>query len=342
MRKLWVAVMIGLSVVVVNGLALASPYRVLQTAKVGGEGGFDYVYADEGGRTLYVPRSGTSGRITVFNLDSLKPLGEISNTSAHGVVVSPKSNHGFSTSQPIVMWDAKTLTVIKTIKVSGSPDGLLYDSFNDHVYIFSHQAPNVTVLDAVNGSIVGTIDLGGAPEQAATDARGRIYVDIEDQNKVAVIDVATLAVVADYSLDNKGGTCAGLSLDAKNDILFVACRNPATMVVLNAKNGQVLTSLPIGQDNDGVVFNPNTLEAISSQADGTLTVIKEASPTSFQVEQTLTTMPGAKTLTLDAQTNRLFLITAEFSLPPATAQTGQRVRHGPMIAGSFAILVVGK
>src|SRR5271155_5661158 len=153
--------------------AQSGPYKVLKTAKVGGAGGFDYVYADETGRKLYIARSGAGARITVFNLDTLEPAGEIPNTAAHGAVVSVKSNHGFGSSKPVAMWDAKTLAPIKTIDVDGAPDGMLYDAFNDRVYVLSHRAPNATVINASDGSIAGTIDLGGAPEQAVSDGKGR-------------------------------------------------------------------------------------------------------------------------------------------------------------------------
>lgn len=150
------------------------PYRVLKTAKTGGAGGFDYIYADSGGRRLYIPRRGNPARVTVFNLDTLEPAGEIPNTSAAGAAVSSKSGHGFATSRPIAMWDTKTMTLIKTIDVQGGADGILYDAFNDRVYILSHVAPNATVINAADGSVLGTIDLGGAPEQAASDGKGHI------------------------------------------------------------------------------------------------------------------------------------------------------------------------
>src|SRR5579864_4619930 len=118
------------------------PYKVLQTEKVGGEGGFDYVYADSDGRKLYVPRSGPAGRITVFDLDTLKPLGEVANASAHGAAVDAKSQHGFGSSKPVVMWDAKTFATIKTIDVQGGPDGILGDPSDGRIYILSHSAPN--------------------------------------------------------------------------------------------------------------------------------------------------------------------------------------------------------
>jgi DNA-binding beta-propeller fold protein YncE len=142
----------------------AGPNKVLKTARVGGEGGFDYLSADAESRRLYMPRSGPMGGLTVFNLDTLEPLGKIDGVSAGGAVVDPKSHHGFSTTKPITMWDSTTLQVIKTIDVDGRPDGILFDPYNERVWVLSHAAPYATVIDAKDGSVVGTIDLGGAPE----------------------------------------------------------------------------------------------------------------------------------------------------------------------------------
>jgi hypothetical protein len=326
------------------------PYKVLRTAKVGGTGGFDYVFADSDGRRLYIPRGATQGaasapaRVAVFNLDTLARAGEIANANARGAAVDPKSHHGFSSSKPVVMWDTRTLATIKTIDVEGGPDGILFDPFNQRVYVFSHRAPHATVINSVDGAVAGTIDLGGAPEQAATDGKGHIYVDIEDKANVAVIDAKTMTVTAHYDLGDKGGTPAGLALDEKNRILFVACRTPApgVMVMLNADTGKVIATLPLAGASDGVVFNPRTMEAFSSAGNGTLTIIKENGPADFVVEQILQTMPSAKTLTFDPQTNHVLLIGAEFGPPPTPAQPGGRPGRGPMIADSFSILVVGK
>jgi DNA-binding beta-propeller fold protein YncE len=322
-------------------VSTSGPYKVLQTVKVGGEGGFDYVYADDSARKLYIPRLGPSGRIFIFDLDTLKPAGEIPNTSAHGVAVDTKSHHGFGSSKPVAMWDSKALTPIKTIDVQGGPDGIMGDPFNGRIYVFSHSAPNATVINSADGSIVGTIDLGGAPEQAVSDGKGHIYVDLEDKGSIAVIDAKTLTVTNHYDLAGKGGTCAGLAMDVKNNILFASCRNPQTMVILKASDGTILETLPIGSGTDGAVFNPKTMEAFSSEGGGTLTVVKENSPTSFVVEQTLQTQPRAKTLTLDTKTNKILLITAEFTPPPPTPP-GERPARGQMVPDTFSILVVGK
>ena len=343
MRYLFMVVAGALSISAVASAQESGPYKIVKTARVGGEGGFDYVYADSAGRRLYVPRSGNAGRISVFNLDTLEPVGQIPASGAHGAAVDSKSGHGFSSSKPVVMWDTKSLATIKTIEVEGGPDGILGDESNQRIYIFSHRAPNVTVIDAKDGSIAGTIDLGGAPEQAVSDGKGHVYVDLEDKGSIAVFDAKTLKVTTTYDLQGKGGTCAGLAMDLKNNLLFASCRNPATMVVLNAADGKILEALPIGAGTDGATFNPKTMEVFSSQGDGTLSIIQEKSPTSFVVEQTVKTPPRAKTLTLDSKTGSILLITAEFAPPPpgpdGAAKKGAR---GQMVPDTFSLVVVAK
>jgi hypothetical protein len=281
--------------------------------------------------------------VLVFNLDTLESVGEISKASARGAAVDPKSGHGFCSSKPVVMWDTKTLATIKTIDVQGNPDGILFDPFNDRLWVFSHSAPNATVINAADGTVVGTVDLGGAPEQAVTDSKGPLWVDLEDKDQVAAVDAKTLAVTAHYDLAGKGKAPAGLGFDVKNHILFIGCGDtPQTMVIMNADNGNIITALPIGNGVDGALFNPATMEAFSSQRDGTLTVVKENSPTSFVVEQTVQTKTGAKTLTLDTKTNQILLITAEYGPPPTPPPAGGRGGRAPMLPDSFQILVVGK
>jgi DNA-binding beta-propeller fold protein YncE len=345
--------------------AQTGPYKVIQTVKIGGDGGFDYVTADSDGRNLYVARSGPAGHIGVFNLDSFAQVGDLPGISGHGAAVDTATGHGFATSKPIAMFDSKNFTLIKKIDVEGNPDGYLNDSYNHRFYVLSHAAPNITVLDDKDGSILGTIDIGGAPEQAQSDGRGHIYVDIEDKDAIAVIDANTMKMTGKYDLSSKSGECAGLALDAKNNILFAACRKNNDMVILSATDGHIIADLPTGVGCDGATFNPATMEAFSSQGDGTLTVIKENSPTSFVVEQTVTTPVRAKTITLDTKTGHLLLITAEYGPAPAPAAApappapapgaasqaaggrpggpgGYRGPRAPMIPGSFEIIVAGR
>jgi DNA-binding beta-propeller fold protein YncE len=354
------ALMVLIPFAVLAHAQAGGPYKVLKIQLVGGDGGFDYVTADSEGRILYVARSGPAGHIGVFNLDTLAQVGDIPGISSHGGSVDTATGHGFATSKPVTMFDSKTFAILKKIDVQGNPDGYLNDAYNHRFYILSHSAPNITVLDDKDGSILGTIDIGGAPEQAATDGHGKIYVDIEDKSAIAVIDSNTMTMTGKYDLSSKGGGCAGLALDAKNSILFATCREKNNMIILSAADGHILTDLPIGVGSDGATFNPATMEAFSSQGDGTLTVVKEDSPTSFSVEQTVATPARAKVLTLDTKTNRILTITAEYGptpAPPPPPPAGAAMPTGgppsgmpaflrgprpPMIPGSFQILVIGK
>jgi len=323
----------------------AELYKVLDTTQVMGSGGIDYVYADNDGRRVYVPRG---GQTFVFDLDSHKLIGSITNISGHGVAIDTESHHGFSSSKPLGMFDTQTMQKTKSIDVEGRPDGILFEPFTKRVYVFSHQAPSITVIDPKDGSIVGTIDVGGAMEQAQSDGQGKLYVDVEDEKKIAVIDVKALKLITKYDLGDKAGEPGGLGLDVKNHVLFAMCANPDVCVVLDADKGTSLATLPIGKGTDGGGFNPNTMEAFSSQRDGTLTIIKENSPTSFEIEQTVQTKPGCKTCSLDSKNNRIVLICTErapqpaSATPPAGADAPSGGRGGRGGPGNLDVLFVGR
>jgi DNA-binding beta-propeller fold protein YncE len=160
---------------------------------------------------------------------------------------------------------------------------------------------------------------------------------------VGMVDIRSMTVTARYSLAGQGGMPAGLALDAANRVLFVACRNPQVMVIMNADTGAILTTLPIGKQNDGVMFNPDTGEAFAPSGDGQLTVVKK-SGRNFMVEQTLATAPGARTIALDRKTGHIFLMTADYGpVPPdAPPPPAGRIARGPMLPDSFRIIEIGR
>jgi len=353
-----------------------SPYKVSKTAKVGGEGGTDYIYADVEGRKLYITRGAVRAdtvnnrpavpaRITVFDLETLAPAGEIltaPNSSGNGAVVDPKSGHGFTSSRPaITMFDTKTQQLIKSIPIDSgfAPDGIFFDAFSSRVYVGSHPTKDVMVIDSKDGTAIGRIDLGGTPEQNVSDGKGTLYFMLQDApGSVAVVDTKTMKTTAHYAIGDHGG-CNGLAIDVKNQILFAACARtgaapvqggpPPTpapaMVILSAKDGKILAELPLAGGSDGAAFNPATMEAFSSQGNGTLTIVKEKSPTSFEVIEDLQTMLGARTLTLDTKTGRIFVMSVEREPAPAPAPgatPGGRPPQGRVIPGSFSILVISK
>jgi DNA-binding beta-propeller fold protein YncE len=345
-----------------------APYKVLKAARVGGEGGWDYIYADAVGRRLYIPRGATRAvgatdttpavpavpaRLTIFNLDTLEPAGEITGVGGNGTAVDPKSGHGFTSDHPKVsMFDTKTMTLIKTIDVGAAqPDGIYFDAFNDRVYVFSHPTKDATVIDSKDGTVLGTIDLGGVPEQGVADGKGMLYVVMQDAvGSVTAVDVKTMKATGHYSFVDKGG-CNGLALDVKNQVLFAACGrsgNPPAqpaqpmMVILSATDGKILASLPLAGGSDGAVFNPATMEAFSTHGNGTMTIVRENNPTSFEVEQNLQTMNGARTVTFDSKTGHLFAMAQERGPAPAPPPGGGRGGQGTVVPGSFTILMIGK
>jgi hypothetical protein len=366
-----------LAVVVASSTVIAQqgPYKVLARAKVGGEGNTDYIYANPIDGRLYITRNAVRavpatdstpareavpGRVTVFDLKTLKPLGEIMNGGGNGAVVDAQSGHGFASSHPdISMFDTKSMQMIKTIDPNAdnpsatpkfSGDGIYFDPFDNRVYIGSHPTKQLLVIDSKDGTAVGKVDLGGVPEQTISDGRGTLYVVLQDSaGGVAVVDQKTLKTTAHYPFGDVG-RCNGLALDVKNSILFAACGAGRTagqppspvMVILSAKDGKIITTLPLAGSSDGAVFNPQTMEAFSSHGNGTLTVVKEKSPTSFEVGQNLDTMNGARTLTMDSRTGNIYVMSVERGPAPPPPAGGGRGGQAPAIPGSFTILMIGK
>jgi hypothetical protein len=297
--------------------AAAEPYHILATTQIPAAGGIDYVTADSANRRVYVACGNV---VSAFDLDTYKLAGSLPNASGHGVAVDPEAHTGLVSGNPAILFNTQTLEQIKTIPSPGA-DGYLFDALTHHFFILSHRAPNLRVFDSRDGSVVGTVDAIGpdganaAVEQGATDGEGHLYFDVENQHHIAVVDANTLKVTGHFDLGEKGGAPAGLAIDAKNHILFAMCRGTnggtPTCVILSAVDGKVITTLPLAGGSDGAAFNPNTMEAFSSHGNGTLTVIKENSPTDFVVEDTVQTKSGAKTCTLDTNTNRVVVITRE-------------------------------
>jgi DNA-binding beta-propeller fold protein YncE len=361
------------------------PYKVLKTAKVGGEGNTDYIYADTAGRRLYITRGATPAqpatetrpavpafekRLTIFDLDTLESVGVIPGVGGNGATVCPKTGHGFTSDHPQPsMFDVKTMKLIKTIEVPTgfSADGIYCDTFNDRVYIGSHPTKSLMVVDAKDGTVLGHVDLGGIPEQTVADGTGTVYQVLQDRpGGVAVVDAVTMKVTRTFPFGDNGG-CNGLALDVKNQILFAACsavgavpagppptpdpnaRPPQTFVILSAKDGKILERLPLAGGSDGATFNPATMEAFSTQGNGTMTIVKEKSATSFEVEQNLTTWPssGARTIAFDSKTGHLFAMASETGPPPAPpagsapSAGGRGGGRGATIPGSFTIIMVG-
>jgi YVTN family beta-propeller protein len=313
-----------------------SGYHLVKKCVIGGEGGWDYLIVDDNARRLYVTHS---SKVVVLNADSITVIGEISKTEGvHGVAIASELGRGFTSNgrtSTVSIFDLNTLKVLEEVPVGKNPDSIRFDPVSKRVFVFNGQSQDATIIDAASGKVIATIPLGGKPEFSIADGKGHVYVNIEDKSEVAEIDSRTLEVLSRWSLA-PGESPTGLAMDTKNRRLFAACGNKL-MMVMDADNGNVLASLPIGSGTDGCAYDPETQLAFSSNGEGTLTIVREESPTVFTVLDNITTQRGARTMTIDPKTHAVFLPTAEFG--PTPQPTADQPRPRPtIIPDTFTVL----
>jgi YVTN family beta-propeller protein len=323
----------------VLGLLLSIPafaqkqYKLADTVKLGGDGGWDYLTFDKDGQRLFITR-GT--HVMVVDAKTLKQTADIPDQSGiHGVALAPEMNKGFISNggdDSVAVFDLKTLKVTDKVKVGGRPDAILYEPFSKHVFTFNAKSQDSTVVDAASNKVLATIPLGGKPEFPASDGKGKLFVNIEDKNEIAAVDVKTNTVTAHWPLTGCEEPSA-LAFDVEHGRLFSGCGNKA-MAVTNAGDGKRITLVPIGAGVDAGAFNPGTQEVFMSCGEGTLAVIHQDSPDKYSVRQTVPTVRGARTMALDPSTNAVYLVTAQFG------EKGPNDRRPPMIPGTFELLVV--
>ena len=332
----------GLMVLVVAAAVTASApgYHIVNTWKLGGEGGWDYLKMDSNARRLYISRA---TKVLVIDADSGKPVGEIADTpGVHGVALVPEFGRGFSSNgreDTVSVFDLQSLKTLNKIKVGNRPDAIWYDAATKRVFTFNAGSQDATAVDAAKGEVVGTIPLGGKPEFAASDGKGTVYVNLEDKNQLFALDASKLTVKERWSLPGCDEP-SGLAMDQKNRRLFVGCGNKV-MPVVNADNGRVLAMLPIGDGVDATAFDDETGLAFASCGEGVLTVVREESPDKFSVAENVPTQKGARTMALDSKTHQVYTVTAKFGPPPAPTAAQPHPRP-TILPDSFVVLVLGK
>jgi hypothetical protein len=316
-----------------------SNWSVKKEMHIGGPGGWDYLTVDSDAHRLYVPRS---THTMVIDAASGKVIADIPGQKvAHGVALVPEVGRGFISdgggSGAVLIFDLKTYAVLGKIASQPDADGIIYDPGSKLVLVVSGDGGVLMTLkpdiDPVHGKIDSPIDLGGKPEFLAADNAGKVYVNLEDKDQLAVVDLRARKVLAHWPVA-PGGEPVGLSLDAQNGRLFIGCRKPQKMIVMSADDGKVLASLPIGAGVDATKFDDG--EAFASCRDGSLIVIAERSPKNFEVAQIVKTPEGARTMGIDSDTHTIYLATAEFE----PAKPGER--RPQMKPGTFKIVVVAR
>lgn len=318
-----------------SNAAETRPYRVAQTFRVGGEGRWDYLTVDPEHNLLFVPRT---THTMVLDARTGKTVADIPGQKRnHGVAIAASAGRGFVTDgedASVTVFDLKTYAVLGKVKAAEDADGVIYDPASGKVLVVCGDAgaliPISPDLDVTTGKADATVELGGKPEFLAADGRGRAYINLVDKDQVAVVDTKAMKVVNKWSTA-PGGSPVGMSMDVARHRLFIGCRKPQKLVVMDANDGKVIAALPIGAGVDATKFDG---DAFASCGDGTLTVARETAPGQFEVVQTVKTPMGARTMGLDPTTHTLYLPTAAFE-PASAGQT----RPTPK-PGSFMIAVV--
>jgi DNA-binding beta-propeller fold protein YncE len=305
---------VGLLVVAVAGGARAAEphYKFVKEIPIGGGGGWDYLYADGAGHRLYVTH-GT--KVVVIDTEQDKVVGTIPDTPGiHGFVTAPELGRGFSSNgqeNKSSIVDLTNLKLVTKVPTGANPDALLYEPKSGQVWVFNGRGQSATVYDGKTGNVVvAEIKLGGKPETGVADAEaGRVYVNLENKSEVAVIDMKEHKVVANWPIA-PGATATGMALDPALHRLIIGCGN-SKMVLMDSADGKVVSTVDCGQGVDAAAFDPEThLGFVSAGGSGTVTVAKVEAD-KLTVVQTLPTERGARTMTVDPKTHRIYLANAK-------------------------------
>ena len=342
MKKIILPILFGLAVATI--CRADGPYHFISDIPVGGDGGWDDLTVDSAAQRLYVSHA---AKVVVIDLSKDAVVGEITNTpGVHGIAVAPELDRAFVSDgreNKVAIVDAKTLQTISKADTGENPDAILFEPGQNEVYAFNGRSQSATVISAGSGKAVATIPLGGKPEFARADPEaGRVFDNLEDKGEVAAIDTKTHSVVNRWPIA-PGESASGLALDAKNHRLFLGCDNQL-MVMMDSVSGKVLASVPIGEGVDGAAFDPGTRFAFASCGQSATVTIAREDGDKLTVVQTLATARGARTMTIDPVTHKIYLPTAQFETPTnstANPVSGGRRQRPRMIPGTFKILVYG-
>ena len=303
--------------------------HLLRTHPVQGDGSWDYLLADQG--KLYVSH-GT--QVDILDQTTGKSTGIITNTSGvHGIAVVAALKKGYISdgkSNDCTVFETSGNTVLKKIKTGEKPDAVFYDDFSKKIFVFNGRSSDVSVINPETDEVIKTIPLGGKPETGVSDGKGNIYVNIEDKNEVVCFDATTFVIKHRFALQG-GEEPSGLAIDRVTNRLFVGCGNQK-LIVLDALTGKNISTLPIGDGSDGVVFDTGLKLIYSANREGTLTVIKELSANKFTVLENVKTSYGARTLAINQTTHRIFLPTSDFT----------KGNQKNIIPGTFRVMEFGK
>ena len=326
--------------------APAGGYHLLKKIPLGAAPGggeyFDYVTVDGDARRVYLTH-GTE--VKVVNADTGDVVGTMTGFKrCHGVALVKEVGKGFITdgdAASVFVFDIASLKVTGQIKSYPDTDSILYDPTSKRVFTFNGDSKNATVIDPAKGTVIATVPLGGAPEQAVADGKGTIYDNLEDTNEMIALDSRTLQIKARWSVAPAGAPVA-ITMDRNSRRLYIAGRNPKMLVVMDADSGKIIGQpFPIGDRVDANIYDPETGMVASATREGLLHIFHVDSPAKLSAVETVKTEFGAKTMGFDPKTHNLYLTTADFKLPAASTDKQPNPQPTP-IPGTFRLLIYGR
>ena len=316
-----------------------SSFKVQDKWKIGGEGGWDYLTTDSAAKRLYITHG---GRVEVIDSTTGKPIGAITGLKGtHGVALDDAGKYGYISdggANAVVVFDRTTLQTVTSIPAGTNPDGIVFEPVTKTVWAFNGRSKDVTVIDTGTQKVIATVSLPGKPEFPVADGKGMVFDNIEDKNEIVRLDAKDPKVTATWSV-SPCESPSGLAIDLQGRRLFAVC-DEKKMAVVDADSGKVIATPMIGNGPDAARYDAKNKLAFSSNGEGTVTIV-DASKSSYTVLQTLTTQPGARTMTLDEVTGKIYVVTAEFGPRPAATESNPRPRPA-IVPDSFTVIVAGR
>ena len=309
-------------------------YHIINDFHIKSAGGWDYITVDSASDKLYVSHG---SQVNVLNKTTGDSIGVVTTAKdVHGIALVHALGKGYisnGTLNSVLVFDLKTNKVLAHVPTGKFADGIFYEDFSKKVITCNGMSKNMTVIDPATDKVVATIQLTGWPETAVSDGTGKIYVNNAEKSEIDVIDAKTYKIIHKWPIAPAKGP-SGLAIDRSTMRLFAGCENKL-LAMINARNGKVISTLPIGEGCDAVGFDKKLKTVFSSNGDGTLTVIKEINADKFIVAENVVTKKSARTIAVDQITHKLYLPAGQF-------KEGDKSERPPVIPGTFHVLVISK
>jgi YVTN family beta-propeller protein len=318
-------------------------FHVRDQWNLGGTGGWGFLVLDAPAHRLYIPRT---NRVMVVDTVTGKLVGEVEDMkNIRDIALDDSGKYGYATDVTdgsagfVRVFDRSTLKLVTSVPTGAIPDAIVFDPATKSVFVFNSRGHSATVIDAATNQVIATIPLSGRPGSAVTDGKGGVFVALPALGEITLIDATSKKVTASWQLGPCTGP-AGLAIDNIGRQLFTACEDHK-LVAVSADTGHV-TAIGDASANPGdISFDAKHKMLFLADASGTLTILHRDSPIKYSRLQSVKTQPGARTMIVNEQDAKAYLVTSKFGQNTAAVSEELQFRPTP-VPGTFAVIVVGR